>query len=439
MNQDNGSTFLTLQLTGYDQPVELTLDQCIKCNICTTACPVSGITDLFPGPKYAGPQAGRYRGADQPSPDHSVDYCSGCRVCNMVCPTGVKIAEMNARARAGLVADGKVPVKQRLRNNLIARSELLGKVSLPIAPLANAVLSNSIVRQLTETLIGIHHSAPLPAFAAQRFTTWYASHEKPVTPLGQVVYFHGCSTEYYEPRVGRAAVGVLETLGFEVLIPPQNCCGLPLLSNGEFAAAERYHRNNVSHLAPFARESIPIVGTSTSCTLTLKEEAPELLDMHDADSQLVAAWTFDFNEFLLQIIEARGDLPKLRSLPLTLPYHIPCQYRAHRLGKPGVEVLSWIPELQILDSHADCCGIAGTYGYKKEKYDIAMQVGQPLFEFVRKSGSSLILCDSETCRWQITHATGKPAIHPVELLAAALGLPVEEPLAGILKAHGLLS
>ena len=122
------------------QPVELTLDQCIKCNICTTVCPVSAVTDLFPGPKYEAPQAGRYRAPNQPTPDHSVDYCSGCRVCNMVCPTGVKIAEMNARARADLVTQGQVPPVLRLRNNLVARAELLGKIATPIAPLANPVL-----------------------------------------------------------------------------------------------------------------------------------------------------------------------------------------------------------------------------------------------------------------------------------------------------------
>ena len=109
-------------------PVELSLDQCIKCNICVTRCPVVPVTDLFPGPKYEGPQAARFRGSDQPAPDKSVDYCSGCRVCNMACPTGVKIAEINARARADMVKAGKFSLRTRLRNNLIARSELVGKI-----------------------------------------------------------------------------------------------------------------------------------------------------------------------------------------------------------------------------------------------------------------------------------------------------------------------
>jgi glycerol-3-phosphate dehydrogenase subunit C len=404
--------------------VELSLDQCIKCNICVTKCPVSPVTDLFPGPKYEGPQAGRFRGSDQPSPDKSVDFCSGCRVCNMVCPTGVKIAEINARSRARMVEQGMFPLRTRLRNNMLARSELLGKLGQPMAPIANYVLANNLVRWGMEALLMIHREAPLPRFAHQRFSSWFRRHPKPTNLQRQVIYFHGCSTEYYEPRVGQAAIFVLEANGFEVMIPPQNCCGLPLLSNGEFKAARAYHQNNIRFLSRYAKQGIPIVGTSTSCTLTLKEEAPELLDMHDDDARLVAENTYDFNEFLLLLLEEGKLNTDLEPLPYTIPYHAPCQYRAHRLGNPAVEMLNLIPELQIVESHAACCGIAGTYGYKLEKYQVALDVGKPLFDFVQRCNSELVICDSETCRWQITNVTGIPAYHPVELLAFAYGFPV---------------
>jgi len=350
----------------------------------------------------------------------------------MVCPTGVKIAEMNARARAELVRQGKISFILRLRNNLIARAELLGKLAHPVAPVANAALTNQFLRKIVERVLSIHHQAPLPRFTTQKFTTWFKSQN---APKGQrkVVYFHGCSTQYYEPRVGRAAVRVLRVNGFDVIVPPQNCCGLPLLSNGEFPAARRYHRNNVNSLVKYARQGIPIIGTSTSCTLTLKEEAPELLNMHDEDTRLVAQNTFDFNEFLLNLLSEGNLRTDFKPIPITLAYHAPCQYRAHRLGKPALELLELIPQLRLLDSHAACCGVAGTYGYKREKYAIAMQVGQPLFDFVHRSDVPLVVCDSETCRWQITHATGIPSVHPAEILAAAYGLEVEGPAAAILK------
>ena len=178
------------------------------------------------------------------------------------------------------------------------------------------------------------------------------------------------------------------------------------------------------------------MGTSTSCTLTLKEEAPELLDMHDEAARIVAEYSFDFNEYLLHLLYS-GELvtETLRPIPLRLAYHQPCQYRAHRIGSPALEIMQLIPELEIIEGHADCCGIAGTYGYKKEKYEISMSVGQPLFDFVLDVGGPLAVCDSETCRWQITHGTGKPSIHPVELLAASYGYESEGALADVLNGN----
>jgi glycerol-3-phosphate dehydrogenase subunit C len=345
----------------------------------------------------------------------------------MVCPTGVKIAELNARARAFLVESGQLPLRLRLRNNLVARPELLGKLAQPLARIANLAFNFEPARRFAEFALAIHHSAPLPSFSQHSFTDWFRMHPKPLHAVRKVVYFHGCSTQYYEPRVGKAAVQVLEHNGFEVIVPPQNCCGLPLLSNGEFRAARRYYQNNIRSLVSYARQGIPILGTSTSCILTLKEEAPELLDMRDEDSRLVSENTYDINEFLCYLYEDGYLNLHLNPIPVTLGYHIPCQYRGHRIGKPGLQVLSLIPELVIQESQAACCGIAGTYGYKSEKYEIAMQVGQELFRFMCNEvpDSPCVICDSETCRWQITHAIGKPAIHPVEILARSYGLPVE--------------
>ena len=119
---------------NYDQ-VEFTADLCIKCNICTSACPVAPVTELFPGPKTVGPQAQRFRWNEprgSESPDKSVDYCSGCGICTMVCPHGVKIMEMNTHARERLY-DGHIP----FRNRALGRSELMGKLGHKFAPLVN--------------------------------------------------------------------------------------------------------------------------------------------------------------------------------------------------------------------------------------------------------------------------------------------------------------
>lgn len=402
--------------------LEQSLDHCIKCNICTSACPVSAVTDKFPGPKYVGPQAQRFRQPHQTSPDASVDYCSGCRVCNQVCPTGVRIAELNARARAQMVAQRGLS----LRNRLLGHSDWLGRMGAgPLAPIANAMLSNGLVRAITEQVVGIARKAPVPAFSRYTFRSWFKQRTAPQATSDtrrKVVYFHGCATNYYEPWLGKVAVEVLEHNGFEVILAQQGCCGLPLLSNGAFPDAQKYHDYNVKKLLPYVRQGIPIVGTSTSCTLTLKEEAPELLGLHSEEVQLVASNTYDIFE-LLRLEHAEGRLKTdFQPVERSLPYHPPCQLRAHRIGRPALDILELVPGLEIHESNAECCGIAGTYGVKREKYEIGMAVGAGLFDFVQRSGSDLALCDSETCRWQITHGTGVASKHPIEILHQAYGL-----------------
>ena len=300
--------------------LEQSLDHCIKCNICTSACPVSAVTDKFPGPKYVGPQAQRFRQDGQPTPDESVDYCSGCRVCNQVCPTGVRIAELNARARAKIVEEKGLS----LRNRMLGHSDIVGKLGNGLqAPLANFATNFAPARWIGEKVFGVARKAPFPAFSTYTFRSWFkhrgqetgarrqrAANSPGLQPQAaslkkQVVFFHGCATNYYEPRVGQAAIEVLERNGFAVILAEQGCCGLPLLSNGAFPDAQKYHEYNVGKLYPYVQQGIPIVGTSTSCTLTLKEEAPELLGLHSDPVRAVAENTFDIFEFL-RMLHERG-------------------------------------------------------------------------------------------------------------------------------------
>ncbi|MCD6291756.1 MAG: anaerobic glycerol-3-phosphate dehydrogenase subunit C [Anaerolineae bacterium] len=431
------------------QDIRLTLDHCVKCNICTTVCPVASVApDLFPGPKYVGPQAQRFRDPRELTADASVDYCSGCGVCDMACPHGVNIMEMNAKARAKLYETERIP----LRNYILSRSELIGKLGHPVAPLASWLVQFKPARLLAEKTLGIDHRAPFPSFAREPFRDWYRKRRKvtpgrpfsfdqapvpgPVQPggRGQVLYFHGCSTQFYEPRVGQAAVAVLERNGLEVILPEQNCCGLPLMSQGDFKGARKYAYNNLRKLAPWVRKGYVIVGTSTSCTLMLKHDYLDILDIRDEDARLVAENTYDICEFLL-LLEGRGELDvNFMSIGTALPYHAPCQLKAHGMGRPAVDLMSLIPGLTIVETDAECCGIAGTYGYKHEKYDIAMAIGEPLFRQVREISTDLAVCDSETCRWQITHGSGVPTVHPVEVLAWAYGADMSGPVTRLERA-----
>jgi glycerol-3-phosphate dehydrogenase subunit C len=415
--------------------VPFSADECLKCNVCNTVCPVMRVSDRFPGPKYVGPQAQRFRLQTAlpphapglpvaPSPDLTVDYCSGCGWCSTACPADVKIAEMNNRARAAL----RATQRPRLRDWLLGQTDLLGRLGTPVAPLANWTLHNPLFRRVVEATIGIHRAAPLPVYAPRTFRSLWREHARrrqrtdgggEPGPDRAVVLFHGCAANYYEPFVAEAAVAVLERNGLEVIVPPQVCCGLPMISNGRYGSARGKARRNIGVLAGYARRGYRIVGTSTSCTHTLKAEYREMLDLADDDARAVADATWDICELLLDLHEQGRLDTGFGRLDTELPYHAPCQLRSHGIGLPALDLFALVPGLRAIDYDHDCCGVAGTYGLKVEKYDIAMAVGEPLFRRMRESGASLAACDSETCRWQIERATGTPTKHPVEILAAA--------------------
>ncbi|MEA2290494.1 MAG: glycerol-3-phosphate dehydrogenase subunit [Solirubrobacteraceae bacterium] len=393
------------------------LDHCVKCTICETYCPFSQATPLFPGPKYVGPQAERFRTGEE-VPDASLDYCSSCGICTQVCPHGVHIAEINTRAKARLRERDGVP----LRDRLLARPTLAGRLGTPAAPLANWTLGNRPIRLLIEKLVGIHRDAPMPRFAGRTFQSWARRHRAPAAKK-RVVYFHGCGANYYEPGVAEMTVAILAHNGFAVDVPKQDCCGLPLQSNGLFDDARTYVRRLVGNLAPAATGDTVIVGTSTSCTLMLKREAKEILGMEgDPDLEHVSARTFDILEFLLEQHALGALRTDFAALEMTVTYHAPCQQQGHGIGKPALDLFALVPGLRVIENDASCCGVAGTYGLKKEKYPVSMTVGAPLFGQIERASPDLAVCDSETCRWHIEKATGVRTVHPVEILHRAYGL-----------------
>ena len=408
-----------LDATGYDfaghEFARASLDHCVKCTICETQCPVAAVTPLFPGPKYVGPQAERFRNGE--SVDRSLDYCSGCGICTLSCPQGVKIAELNSQARAVMKA-GHMP----LRDQLISSTTLMGRFMTPVAPLANAMLRNKPIRALVEKTVGVHRNAPMPPAQPQTFRAWWNRRPpSPPGPRGTVVFFHGCAGGYFEVETSKKSVEVLEHLGFRVVVPTQGCCGLAEQSNGLFGRATASVLKLCDDLRA-AGKGLTIVSSSGSCTGMLKHEAHEIMGVRDERLRDVSVRIRDIMEFLLGLHDAEELPTDFRRIDLTVPYHAPCQLKSQGMGLPAVEVLRLIPGLTVVESGRACCGIAGTYGLKKEKYAIAQAVGRPLFDMIRATNPNLALCDTETCRWQISQSSGVPTVHPIALIHAAYGL-----------------
>ena len=273
-----------------------TLDNCVKCTICETQCPVARVTPLFPGPKFVGPQAERFRNGE--SVDHSLDYCSGCGICTMVCPQGVKIAEINAQARAVMKAQNGMPIRDRL----ITQTELMGKAMTPLAPIANAALGIKPLRMVIDKVVGVAKDAPMPTAHNQSLRGWLKKRPQRTTPAprGPIVFFHGCAGGYFEVQTSKHTIELLEHLGYEVLVPEQGCCGLAEQSNGIFGGATKKVLALCDALLS-AGSDLTVVSSSGSCAGMLKHEAKEIMGVDDPRLDEISVRTVETSEFLLDL------------------------------------------------------------------------------------------------------------------------------------------
>jgi glycerol-3-phosphate dehydrogenase subunit C len=388
------------------------LDLCIRCATCMAVCPVSRVTPKFPGPKQAGPGAERFRKPGERSVDEWIDLCMGCHLCDLACSSGVNISELNLIAKAKYLDERGRP----LRDWLLTHFYLLGRLGSFFSPLINRLLRNSQMKWLLESLFDIDRRKELPGYDSSTFRKWFK--ERQSKGIKRIAYFYGCYTNTNEVDVGKATVQVLEANGFEVTLPPQRCCGIPMLGNGDFKGARKMGLYNVPSLLHAIRTGSDIIFSSTSCGYMMKYEYSRLLSIPKAEE--VSQHLYDLFEFLRNLKESNGFNTNFKELPIRVGYFAPCHLRALGIGLPALEILRLIPGLKIDNIEADCCGMGGTFGLKKEKYEISQEIGKDLAEAIDRLKPELILSDCEGCRMQIRHLTGQKVLHPIQILRDAL-------------------
>ena len=270
--------------------------------------------------------------------------------------------------------------------------------------------------------IGLAPQRTMPAFARQTFSQWFATRWRGQQPAtrGRVVLFHDTFLEYNSPEVGRAATHLLEEAGFTVELVARKCCGRPAISKGLLDRARRDAQYNIALLLPYARQGIPIVGIEPSCILTLREDYRDLLPGSDAATVAEHALTID--EFLYQLHQ-RNELDlTFTDAPKRLLLHGHCHQKALVGTTPSLTVLGLPAGYVVQEIPSGCCGMAGSFGYEAEHYDISMSIGrQRLFPAVEAADPDVdIVADGISCRQQIQHATGRQARHVVEVLWEAV-------------------
>ncbi|MGZ3513837.1 MAG: anaerobic glycerol-3-phosphate dehydrogenase subunit C [Thermodesulfobacteriota bacterium] len=391
---------------------KMNADVCIRCATCMAVCPVSRVTPKFPGPKQAGPGAGRFRRPGEPSVDEWIDLCIGCHLCDMVCSSGVNISELNLIAKAKYLDEKGRP----FRDWLFTHSYLFGRIGSFFSPLINRLLRNSQIKWLAESILRIDRRRELPGYESQTFRQWFRNHQ--TKGKKKIAYFYGCYINTNEVDVGRATVQVLEANGFEVTLPRQRCCGIPMLGNGDFKGARRMGLYNVPSFLDTIHSGSDIIFSSTSCGYMMKYEYTRLLTIPNAEE--VSRHLHDLFEFLRNSKESNGFNTNFKELPLKVGYFAPCHLRALGVGLPALEILRLVPGLKIDNIEADCCGMGGTFGFKKEKYEISQEIGRDLVEAIDRLKPDIILSDCEGCRMQIRHLTGSKVLHPIQVLRDAL-------------------
>lgn len=394
-------------------------EQCTKCTVCTVSCPVTPINPSYPGPKQAGPDGERYRLKNPEFFDEAFKYCLNCKRCEVACPSGVRIGDLILEARINYTKN-----RPSLRDTMLAETDMMGSLATICAPVVNNALALKPVKYVMDRTLHIDSHRQFPRYASTRFTTWYKRNAavRQNDFSRHVSYFHGCYVDYNYPALGKALVGLYNAVGIGVrLLDKERCCGVAKIANRHVKEATRDASINLASIrGAIASGSDAVIATSSTCCFTMRDEYPHILGLDNADvrSSILLAVAH-----LSRLVE-RGDVKLVfrDDYRCRIAYHTPCHMERMGHTHYSVGLLSKIPgvELSVLDSN--CCGIAGTYGFKKENYETSQKIGAPLFNQIREVDPDIVATDCETCKWQIEMSTRYTVKNPVEILFEAIDI-----------------
>lgn len=390
---------------------ENNFEQCLKCTICNSVCPMMAANPSYPGPKQAGPDGERYRIKDPRFFDLTLKYCLNCKRCEVACPSGVKVGDIIQTARLKYGRQS-----HPLRDLALASTDFTGTIATRTAPGSNRLMNSKAVRNLMNA-VGVDRRRDLPEYAEETFEEWYAGHAGVQAAYGKSVnFFHGCYSNYNFPKLARDLVTILNACGYGVkLLDGERCCGVALISNGFGKLARKQAEANI---AAFDASEGPILTVSSTCTFTIKDEYRQVLglDMRGNADRITMA-----TRWLYEAVE-NGDV-KLAfkdGFKARMAYHTACHMSKLGWAVYSIGLLRMIPGMELVVLDQECCGMAGTFGFKKENYNLSQRIGSKLFDSIGIVGPDAVVTDCETCKWQIEQSTGLEVLNPISVLADAL-------------------
>jgi len=390
------------------------IEKCHGCGTCREYCPVFQATgeEEATARSKANILRGIISGKTAVSEIDSVHFykimnnCLNCGQCLTDCPTGVNIPGI------AVLAKEKLHEKKAFKLNeiILQRGKLVSGLASQFPAISNKTLSFPLVRKIMDLAAGIHSKREFPKFAGLKKNLKANANPK------KVVLWSGCAAQFNDPEGElEGSFQLLTKLGYEVINPEWECCNIAKLSYGNFKDCQKDLEFNIRTLIPYVNQNIPVVFTAASCGYAFMHE---YLTFYPANDELkrIAKASYDIHQFL-GIIFADGDYKNsLTPINKRIVYHAPCHLKTQKNRLGPADILPMIPGLELIKIKDSCCGIAGTFGMKKENFDLSMEIGSRLFAEIKKSDPDLVVSGCGTCQIQIKQGTGLEVIHPVTLI-----------------------
>ena len=349
-----------------------------------------------------------------------LDLCLECRACKTECPVGVDMARYKSEFLAGYWDRHGVS----LRAQAFGHAHTASKLGSHFAPLSNVIANSAPARWVMEKTIGVDRRRTLPRWTRKTFRTNAAVRRlQAAAASGGPLLFVDTFTEYEAPHIGVAALEVMHAAGVAAALAPNVCCGRPLISQGLLSEARRQAAANVHALYDLAARGQPIVFMEPSCLSAVKDDAPALLRGEmQYRARVVARECVLFEDYLERECAAGTATLQLMPGPANIHLHPHCHQRSMSLAAPARALLSRVPGATVIDLDAGCCGMAGSFGYTRDHYDVSRAIAErKLLPAARAlDGRSVLVAAGTSCRHQVHDLAAVKAMHPAELLRSLL-------------------